>query len=153
MNADFCLFCLKETDFHLTPGESVTCPVCGVAIFAVPTLLSTEHFWALVNEQNPDIEIGSKNWETRITVTNALFQVFVWDPEELLPTSQVAAILDHSDVRAISYLIRNNFLPNTKSIKTGEKGVRYFVPRKDIIHHMYRKSKAQKQPLTQQVKE
>lgn len=147
MSVNFCLFCLWETDFNLAPGESTTCPVCGVRVFAFSTLLSTEHFWSQIKAQIPNIESEQQHWETRITVNENHFQVFVWNAEEALPTSQVAEILGHSDVRAVSYLVRNDFLPNTKGIQKGEKSVRYFIPRKDIVHHMNRKSKAQKQPV------
>jgi hypothetical protein len=147
VNANYCLFCLWETDFNLAPGESTTCPICGVDVFAFSSLLNTEHFWSQIKERIPSIEHEKQNWETRIMVDENHFQVFVWNGEEGLPTSQVAEILGHSDVRAVSYLVRNGFLPNTKSIQKGEKSVRYFVPRKDIVDHMNRKSKAQKQPL------
>jgi hypothetical protein len=140
MGTEFCLFCREETGIEVSREESTSCPVCGVTVIALPALPEAAKFWQLAAE-------GSPEWEARITVKEGLFLVFLWDPEEGLPTTQVAEILAHSDVRAVSNLIRNNYLPNTRSVPLGEKSVRYYVPRKDVYDHMNRKAKAQKPSL------
>jgi hypothetical protein len=134
------MFCREETEINFTQGESSTCPKCGVYVLALPQLPHVDQFWQLAKEVEPD-------WDAVITVRDNRFLVFLWDPQELLPTSQVADILAHSDARAVSNLIRSGHLPNAARQHKGKKSIRYFVPRKDIVDHMNRKTKAQKEPL------
>ncbi len=140
MDTAFCMFCREETEINFTQGESTTCPLCGVYVLSLQELPHINQFWQLAKEVEP-------KWEAVITVRDDHFLVFLWDPQEVLPTSQVADILAHSDARAVSNLIRSGHLPNAARKHKGEKSIRYFVPRKDIIDHMNRKTKAQKASL------
>lgn len=128
-----CLFCQRDFLGPILPNKQDKCPYCGVIITASQHLPASDAYPEGLGL--PEYE----PWEARMTVAQGLYLQFYWNPEELLTTSKVAQILNVTSPRSVSRMIRNGFLPNAVREQRGTVGIRYRVPRKDVLDYLLHK--------------
>ncbi|MBN2045321.1 MAG: helix-turn-helix domain-containing protein [Anaerolineales bacterium] len=133
--AENCVFCRHEVSLDLSAGERKNCPLCGVMVLASPGLPEANRFLQELHMERLE------TWETLITIKDGLYYIFLWDPNELLSTIQVADILDVTSTRTVARMVRNGFLPNAVRKARGTKGFRYLIPRKDVANYLSYKSR------------